>query len=135
MSVEFNDTAVADYFDACVDAGLPPSRFARIWCHTHPGSSADPSGTDELTFARVFGSCDWSVMFIVSRTGSMYARLSFSAGPGVNVLLPVSVDWADWPKALAETTPQISELLAAWETEYQRNIQPVDINALEGLDE
>jgi hypothetical protein len=59
VSVEFTDDAVADYFDACVDAGLPLSRFARIWCHTHPGQSPEPSDTDERTFECVFGSCDW----------------------------------------------------------------------------
>lgn len=49
VTVEFADTAVADYFDSCVDAGIPPARFARIWCHTHPGASPDPSSVDERT--------------------------------------------------------------------------------------
>src|SRR5258707_14409576 len=39
ISVRFHDEAVADYFDRCVDRGLPPDRFARIWLHTHPGAS------------------------------------------------------------------------------------------------
>src|SRR5687768_904185 len=52
-SVQFLDQAVADYFDQCVDQGLPPARFGRIWLHTHPGSSAQPSQVDEETFARV----------------------------------------------------------------------------------
>src|SRR5947209_2306759 len=47
VTVQFQDDAVADYFDHCVDAGLRPERFARIWCHTHPGESPSPSGTDE----------------------------------------------------------------------------------------
>src|SRR4051794_37508602 len=33
-TVEFADSAVADYFDACVDAGLTPEQFARVWIHT-----------------------------------------------------------------------------------------------------
>jgi proteasome lid subunit RPN8/RPN11 len=78
VTVEFEDTAVADHFDRSVDAGLRPDRFARIWWHTHPGSSAQPSSTDEETFARVFGGCDWSIMFIVSRSGLTYARLGFN---------------------------------------------------------
>jgi proteasome lid subunit RPN8/RPN11 len=90
-SVLFDDAAVADYFDACVDADLPPERFARIWIHTHPGASAEPSQTDEQTFARVFGGCDWSVMAILSREGECYSRLRFNTGPGGELRLPIDV--------------------------------------------
>ncbi len=76
VTVRFEDAAVADYFDARVDRGLKPERFARIWLHTHPGHSAEPSGMDEETFANSFGVCDWSVMAILSRTGQTYARLA-----------------------------------------------------------
>ena len=38
-SVAFDDNAVADFFDAQVDAGRKPDQFARIWAHTHPGNS------------------------------------------------------------------------------------------------
>lgn len=124
-TVEFADDAVADYFDACVDAGFPPARFGRVWCHTHPGSSAEPSSTDHETFARVFGSCDWSVMFIMGRTGRTYARLAFAAGPGGCVNLPVAVDWAAWPQTLIERGSQLGELMAAWMAEYRENVQPV----------
>src|SRR4051794_1102008 len=49
MTVAMEDEAVADYSDRCVDAGLLPQNYLRIWCHTHPGSSAEPSGVDEET--------------------------------------------------------------------------------------
>src|SRR4051812_23373924 len=68
VSVQFDDAAVADLFDRLVDRGLPPDRFARIWIHTHPGASPLPSVTDEDTFARSFGGCDWALMFVLSRT-------------------------------------------------------------------
>ena len=93
VSVRFLDEAVADFFDRCVDAGLDPQRFSRVWCHTHPGDSVTPSGTDEETFARSFGACDWSLMFILGRTGKTYARLAFPAGPRGEVLVPTAVDW------------------------------------------
>lgn len=32
------------------------------------------------TFARVFGSCDWAVMFILGRTAKTFARLKFHVG-------------------------------------------------------
>ena len=92
-TVELDDAAVADHFDACVDASLPPERFARIWIHTHPGSSAEPSHTDEQTFARVFGRCDWAVMAILAREGECYARLRFNAGPGGELRVPIDVSY------------------------------------------
>src|SRR5437870_2317239 len=87
------DTEVGGFCEASVDAGLTPDRFARVWLHTHPGSSVTPSGTDEDTFARVFGRCDWAVMFILGRTGRTSARLAFSGGPGAALALRCRVDW------------------------------------------
>ncbi len=94
VSVSFDDEAVADYFEDQVEVGRQPERFARIWLHTHPGNSPEPSGTDENTFARVFGSCDWAIMFIVAQDGKTFARLRFNAGPGGEVNIPVCVDYS-----------------------------------------
>jgi proteasome lid subunit RPN8/RPN11 len=82
VTVEFDDQSVADFFDRQVDAGFRPEEFARVWIHTHPGTSARPSQTDEDTFARVFGSSDWALMFILAQEGECYARLQFNIGPG-----------------------------------------------------
>ena len=122
VTVEFDDQAVADHFDRCVDQGIEPQRCARIWIHTHPGESAQPSQTDEKTFMRVFGACDWSVMFIVGRTDRTYARLAFSAGPGAQMLLPVSVDWESWPRCVADPAFNPDELFSQWMEEYRANI-------------
>ena len=94
VSVEFDDDAVADYFDRQADRGLHPQRFARVWVHTHPGASATPSITDERTFERVFGCADWSVMCILAANGNTFARMQFAAGPGGSVELPVRVDYS-----------------------------------------
>jgi len=50
--------------------------------------------TDESTFARVFGTCDWAIMLIVAQNGSTFARLRFNAGPGGEVKIPVCVDYS-----------------------------------------
>ena len=123
MTVAFDDAAVADFFDDCVDRGLNPARFARVWLHTHPGASVDPSHTDEDTFYRVFGSCDWSVMFIMGRTGRTYARLAFSAGPGGSQILPVQVDWSRWPGGVQSGS--LAHELESWQAEFAANIQPL----------
>ena len=93
-SVSFDDEAVADFVDEKLDQGIELSRCLRIWVHTHPGESALPSPTDEATFARVFGRCDWAVMFILDEEGGSYARLRFAAGPGGRMRIPVAVDFS-----------------------------------------
>jgi hypothetical protein len=113
VTVRFDDQAVADYFGQQVDAGLPPERFARIWVHTHPGTSPQPSNTDEETFARCFGNSDWAVMFILARGGQTFARLRLNAGPGGDLVLPVEVDFTQEFPAAAQAT---------WEQEYHQAV-------------
>ncbi len=91
--VKFDDESVADFFDDQVDEGKRPEQFARVWIHTHPGQCPRPSGTDELTFERVFGQADWAVMFVLAREGAAYARLRFNVGPGADVELSTEIDF------------------------------------------
>jgi len=86
--------------------------ITRVWIHTHPGSSAQPSRVDEETFARVFGRSDWAVMAILAQGGQTYARLQFAAGPGGSLRIPVKVDfsspfggsdWQAWEREYADT--------------------------------
>jgi hypothetical protein len=93
ISVAFDDAAIAEFFDEQIDAGRRPEQFGRIWIHTHPGASAEPSHVDEETFRRVFGPCDWAVMFILARGGETYCRLRFRAGPGGAWDIPAEVDF------------------------------------------
>ena len=119
-NVVLDDAAVADFFDEQVDLGRSPEEFGRIWVHTHPGDSPRPSQTDEETFARVFGGCDWAVMFILAQGGQNYARLQFGVGPGGCLELPVEV-------AFDEPFPASD--LPVWEDEYASCIQAVDESA------
>ncbi len=116
VSVVFDDAAVADFFDAQVDAGRRPAQFARLWLHTHPGDCPRPSLTDESTFARVFGNADWAVMFIIAAHGPIYARLRFNIGPGCETELPVAVDYS---RPFAESD------FEAWQDEYCTNVRAV----------
>ena len=114
-TVEFDDEAVADYFDRQVDAGRKPEQFARVWIHTHPGDSAAPSSIDEQTFDRVFGRCGWSVMFILARGGRSYARLQYHGGPAAAVRIPVEVDF---------TAEFAASDQAAWQQQYRECVVP-----------
>jgi hypothetical protein len=113
-SISFHDEAVADFFEMQVDAGRKPEEFARIWLHTHPGNCPQPSQTDEETFYRVFGRCEWAVMFVLARGGKSYARLRFNAGPGGELVIPVEVDYSK---------PFPASDHGAWQAEYAANIQ------------
>lgn len=115
VSVSFDDEAVADFFEDQVDAGRRPEQFGRLWLHTHPGDSADPSCTDEETFTRVFRGCDWAVMFILARGGATYARLRFNVGPRGQDVIPVQIDYS---------VPFAASHEQSWLEEYNGNIEP-----------
>jgi hypothetical protein len=139
-NVALNGAAVAHNFADVADRGLSPSRFARIWVHTRPGSSAaEPSIVDERTFARVFGRCDWSVMLILTGSGAIHASHRSLANNARPVDLDVRVDWPRWAQVVVDHAPRARALLQAWMEEYVLNfganvvgldgttdVQPVD---------
>jgi hypothetical protein len=119
VTVKFDDASVADFFEEQVDQGLPPERFSRVWLHTHPGSCPQPSAVDEATFARVFGSFHWSVMFILASGGASYARLQFTVGPGGAWEIPVGLDYEQaFPATEHVTWRQDYDTLVAAEPEW-----------------
>ena len=117
VSVKFDDEAVSRFFDQQVDLGRKPEQFARIWLHTHPGESPEPSTTDEDTFKRVFGGCQWAVMAIVAQDDSTYARLSFNIGPGSQILMPTEVDFSGEFSGTDH---------GAWNAEYEGNVKAME---------
>lgn len=113
VSVKFDDEAVSQFFDQQVDLGRKPEQFARVWLHTHPADSPSPSITDQETFRRVFGGCQWALMCIVAQDNSTYARLSFNVGPGGSILIPVEVDYShEFGRSDHES----------WDAEYARDV-------------
>ncbi|WP_417393192.1 hypothetical protein [Gimesia sp.] len=120
VTVAFDDAAVADFFDDQIDAGRHPENFGRIWIHTHPGFSARPSQVDVETFARVFGNCDWAVMFILARNGATYAELKRTGKPQAEKL-SVGIDFK--PEFAASDQ-------SAWEAEYLECVQEAPLPPL-----
>lgn len=115
VTVAFDDSAVADFYDQQVDRGLNPAQFSRVWLHSHPGTSATPSSVDEETFSRCFGGCDWAVMAILARGGQTYARLRFNTGPGGHLVIPTQVDYS---------LPFAGSDHPAWQAEYNAHVHP-----------
>lgn len=121
VTVAFDDESVADFFEDQFTAGRSPEQFGRVWIHTHPGNCPNPSSVDEETFARVFGGCDWAVMFILACGGKTYARLRFNTGPGGTVLLPVEVDCQQ---------PFAGSDHEAWEAVYLERVHEQEAHSL-----
>jgi hypothetical protein len=119
--VKFTDEGIDEHMTYCVDNEIDLQRGMRIWIHTHPGQSAQPSFTDENTFKDQdsLGQCDWAVMFILSRTNETYARLRFSAGPGGQIMLPVEIDWS----TVKESIRTFANNIDAYDAEYARCVE------------
>jgi proteasome lid subunit RPN8/RPN11 len=113
-SVEFDDTAVADYFEDMFDKGIQPINCGRIWIHTHPAGLNRPSSTDETTFDKVFGRCDWAIMFILPKENGFYCRLDSNIAPAHSVDVNYYVDY---------TIPFPASCHAEWEQEYKDKIE------------
>ena len=127
-SVDPDPNSMADLAADYAQKGVHISRVLRVWIHTHPKMSANPSGTDESTFREQFGSCDWAVMAIVSKTNDKYARLRIGQtthGIFVSKELPVSIDWEDWNKVSEDIISgkiNMQELIKSWEEELKKNV-------------
>ena len=117
VSVKFDDEAVADFFETQVDLGRKPEQFGRIWLHSHPGDSPEPSIIDEETFARVFGNCQWALLFVVAQNNKTYAKLKFNVGPKGQLLIHTEVDYSQ------DFGPSDHEL---WDAEYGANVKSSD---------
>jgi proteasome lid subunit RPN8/RPN11 len=117
VSVKFDDEAVGEFFDTQVDLGRKPEEFARIWLHSHPGDSPTPSVIDDETFERVFGNCQWAVLFVLAQDNKTYAKLTFNVGPGGQILIPVAIDYSK------DFGPSDREL---WDAEYAANIRAIE---------
>ena len=107
-STLFGDDAVDDLLNELQPSLSQSDQCGRIWIHTHPGESAEPSAIDEETFELSFGGVDWSLMFILAADGEAYARLQLHRPPGCSRRLNVEVDYSrefrpsDFPGWLAE---------------------------------
>jgi proteasome lid subunit RPN8/RPN11 len=110
VTVAFEDIAVADFLEDQIDRGYRPEQFGRIWIHTHPGDSPQPSSVDVETFERVFGNCDWAVMFIIAQGGKTYAELYWRHGGPAALRMNVEIDYSQ---------PFASSDQETWNAEYR----------------
>jgi hypothetical protein len=112
--VEFNDNAVSDHFEDMFDLGIEPINCGRIWIHTHPAGLARPSRKDEETFERVFGRCDWAVMFILPKDHGHYCRVNFNTPIKHSVEIQYEIEYNCTFEGSKTST---------WEEEYKDNVE------------
>lgn len=93
VTFDIDTEDLARDMEQTLDDGLCPWQTHNILCHSHPSNSPDPSDIDEKNFAKAFSHPDWAIMLIIAKDNSMYCRLKFNVGPGVEKLLDVEIDF------------------------------------------
>lgn len=77
-TAEFDDEDLARFTFEMAEKDIMPCQCQKIWVHTHPGNSCQPSGTDEDTFKRMMNQVsmnDWLMMFILAMDDTYYCRV------------------------------------------------------------
>lgn len=78
-NTEPTDEGMAIYFEnMMLDNGIMPNQCGRIWAHTHPGVSPQPSGTDEETYRKWFKDAEFAVMYILAE-GNNYCKIKHTS--------------------------------------------------------
>jgi len=118
-TTEMTSKGIVDLFDKLSGPakfggmGISPGRYGRVWIHTHPGFSSEPSGTDWATFREVFGDKDWAIMFIMGKGKEATCILRIEQVAGGHFRIPWEVDWDyEFPGSNFE----------AWDKEYDDKV-------------
>jgi len=109
VTVEFTDDGLAKFQSDMIAKNIPPYRCQKIWLHTHPGTSASPSSTDEDTIKSMIeriSDDDHVVMFIIAKGGQTYCRLCTKTkkygimSSNLKVMYELKPERSDWKKEM-----------------------------------
>jgi len=78
--VDMDPNDLAQFQGDLIARGGHPRDALRVWLHTHPMESPQPSGTDMATWRETFSSYDYAVMGIMGNTGKVYFRIATGLG-------------------------------------------------------
>jgi proteasome lid subunit RPN8/RPN11 len=117
-SIDFDDNSMIDRMTRRgIDNGEDPETYQRIWIHTHPGQSADPSTVDYETFNKCYKAEPWAVMLILAKGGEVTASLRYNGAKFGVVTTQLGVHVEPWPD-----TPVLLPI-PAWIEEYNANVR------------
>lgn len=105
-------------FDPEVRKDLP-GELTPVWLHTHPGSSATPSGYDEDNFVKEYGHERIAVFGIMARQGETYGRLQVGGAKPMGFELDVQTYWSWLPKY----SDRVALFLADWRKEFDAKVR------------
>lgn len=112
--------AILEYYDKLADKDIPLQQGTRVWFHTHPQMSAQPSSTDTDTFAETFDNPDWSIMAILSQTNDMTARLKLTTEfAALEEDIDIKIDWSSYKRDL----PKVAQFAAEWEEDIKTKVR------------
>jgi proteasome lid subunit RPN8/RPN11 len=115
-SIDFDDAGLVTYVQAQAEAGLSPLQSFRVWFHTHPSNSAEPSATDWETCNKSFAAFPWSIMAIMGKSGNTTAHLCMNIDKVGSVAIVIPVE-----KVADEVN---ATLLATWDAEHDAMVKP-----------
>jgi proteasome lid subunit RPN8/RPN11 len=119
---EFDGTELAKLMDEYIVKGYEPWQTQRVWIHTHPGFSAEPSGPDWANFdANYVRDRDdsWGTMIVVNQKGEVSVNVWFGMlgavmkGELVVVDREVEIHGEEWKKELDEKVTKPKSLVSS----------------------
>lgn len=119
--VQCDDEAWEDFLLSERGGGFVKGRPVPIWLHTHPGSSATPSGFDEKNWREEHGKegqCPLALFGILARYGETYGRAQSNAPYKFTAELDFEVLWDKFP----DYADVIREEMAGWKAEYDAKV-------------
>lgn len=90
---DFSPDGMQNYLNEMVDAGISPNNCFRMYIHTHPGNSPQPSSVDNEQFDKLMQDYPWFGMIIFAKDLSTYARVKMTQGCGLEAELDLEIDW------------------------------------------
>lgn len=114
---EWDSEDISEFVNQMLDKGYKPEEFFRIWIHTHPGFSCNPSGHDEKQIVELFGNVNFGVMAIMGKDHKMSAHLILNY-KSLRTITEIPVKYE---------LPDYSEHHEKWDEEIEEAIIPTAI--------
>jgi proteasome lid subunit RPN8/RPN11 len=111
VTTEFDEEKKVEEVDKLIQKGLDPNNFLKIWVHTHPKMSPNPSGTDIQTFKTKFNNLNWSIRLILGQNKQMTVKYQQNSPIPLELDLKTEIDFSNFKGfGIEEQTALLLEL-------------------------